>query len=79
MRPLGGGSLVGRTVPQPELAALGCETWPEALLKWALSDERVDVVIPATKVPERARANVRAAAGPLLDPDQRAHVERLAG
>jgi aryl-alcohol dehydrogenase-like predicted oxidoreductase len=79
MRPLGGGSLVGRDVPQPELAALGCESWPEALLKWALSDERVDAVIPATKVPERARANVRAGAGPLLDPDQRAHVERLAG
>jgi diketogulonate reductase-like aldo/keto reductase len=79
MRPLGGGSLVRRDVPQAELAALGCETWAEALLRWALSDERVDVVIPATKVPERTRANVRAGAGPLLDPDRRAHVERLAG
>jgi diketogulonate reductase-like aldo/keto reductase len=79
MRPLGGGSLMRGDVPRAELDALGCETWAEALLKWALSDERVDVVIPATSVPERARANARAGEGPLLDPDQRRHVERLAG
>lgn len=78
MRPLGEGALVRREPPREELAALGVETWAEALLKWALSDERVDVVIPATRRPERARANAAAGAGPWLDPEQRRHVERLA-
>ena len=82
MRPLGEGSLV-RRAPSPEdlepLRELGVETWPQALLKWALSDERVDVVIPATRDPEHARENAVAGAPPWLGPDERRLVERLAG
>jgi aryl-alcohol dehydrogenase-like predicted oxidoreductase len=54
------------------------ETWPQALLKWALSDERVDVVIPATTSPEHARANATAGEPPWLDAEQRLLVERFA-
>ena len=56
---------------------LGVESWGQALLRWALADERIDVVIPATSKPERAAENARAGDA-VLDPDQRAYVERLA-
>ena len=78
MRPLGGGGLVLRSPPAEVLVELGVENWAEALLKWALSDERVDVVIPATKDPERARANARAGSPPWFDDEQRRLVERWA-
>ncbi len=58
MRPLGGGSLVGRMDPAE-------------LLKWTLSDERVHVAIPATSSPEHARANVAAGSAPWLSPERR--------
>jgi diketogulonate reductase-like aldo/keto reductase len=75
MRPLGSGALL-RNAPQvDELTALGVESWPEALLKWALSEERVDVVIPATRRPVRARANAAAGAAPWFDAEQRRLVE----
>jgi diketogulonate reductase-like aldo/keto reductase len=78
MRPLGEGALL-RLAPSPdELAPLGVGSWPEALLRWALSDERVDLVIPATRVPEHARANVAAGSSPWFDAEQRRLVERLA-
>ena len=83
MRPLGGGSgrLPGRQ-PSPRelepLRELGVETWPQALLKWALSDERVDLVIPATRRPERARENAVAGSPPWFGPEERRLVERLA-
>lgn len=78
MRPLGEGALVRRSPPAEVLAELGVETWPQALLKWALSDERVDVVIPATRNPEHARANALAAESPWYDAEQRGLVERFA-
>jgi diketogulonate reductase-like aldo/keto reductase len=78
MRPLGSGALVRRTPPAEALEALGVETWPEALLKWALSDERVDVVIPATRNVEHARANARAGAPPWFGREERRLVETLA-
>ncbi|HSB40064.1 MAG TPA: aldo/keto reductase [Gaiellaceae bacterium] len=82
MRPLGEGSLVRRE-PSPEqldpLAAFGVRTWAQALLKWALSDTRVDVVIPATADPGHARENGAAGEPPWLDEDARKLVERLAG
>lgn len=79
MRPFDEGSLVRREPSREELEPLGVETWTEALLRWALSDERVDVVIPATRRPERAAANARAGSGPWFDEEQRAAVARLAG
>jgi diketogulonate reductase-like aldo/keto reductase len=79
MRPLGGGELVRRRVAPEQLAELGVETWPQALLKWALSDERIDVVIPATSRPERTDENAAAGEPPWFGPEERALVERLAG
>jgi aryl-alcohol dehydrogenase-like predicted oxidoreductase len=78
MRPLGEGWLVRRTPAAETLAALGVETWAEALLKWALSDERVDVVIPATRSPRHAQTNARAGAPPWFGSEERQLVESLA-
>jgi diketogulonate reductase-like aldo/keto reductase len=82
MRPLGGSGEDERRAIQPsaaDLAALGCESWVEALLRWVLADERIDVVIPATSRATRAAWNARAGSGARLGPDQRALVEHLAG
>ncbi|MDP9261411.1 MAG: aldo/keto reductase [Actinomycetota bacterium] len=78
MRPLGEGALVRRSVPQEALAQLGVESWPQALLKWGLSDERVDAVIPATRNPDHVRQNAGAGDPPWFDAEQRRLVERLA-
>jgi len=78
MRPLAEGALVRRTVDPGALRELGVETWAQALLKWALSDERIDLVIPATSRPERTAENAAAGEPPWFDAEQRALVERLA-
>jgi diketogulonate reductase-like aldo/keto reductase len=78
MRPLGQGALVRRSVPAEVLGQLGVESWAQALLKWALSDERVDAVIPATRSPEHVRENAAAGEPPWFDAEQRRLVERLA-
>jgi diketogulonate reductase-like aldo/keto reductase len=81
MRPLGGSGADHRRRIGPsreELAALGVETWAQALLAWALADERIDAVIPATRRPERAAENARAGFLPPLAPEQRALVEGIA-
>ena len=78
MRPLGEGSLLRRSPPAEVLEELGVDTWPQALLKWALSDKRVDVVIPATTRPEHARANAATGEPPWFDAQQRELVERFA-
>ena len=80
MRPLGAGSLVRSEPPEGTLEPLrefGVETWAQALLKWALSHPRVDVVIPATSRPGRAPENAAAGSPPWFGPDERALVERL--
>jgi diketogulonate reductase-like aldo/keto reductase len=81
MRPLGGSGEDRRRrveLTDAQKTELGVESWAEALLKWALGDERIDSVIPATKNAERARENARAGEGPRFTADQRALVERLA-
>ena len=71
MEPFGSGTLLRRP-PRPEqlapCASFGIETWPQALLKWALSDPRVDLVIPATSKPERTPENAAAGEPPWLGP-----------
>jgi len=82
MRPFGEGALVRRSPGAGELAPLrpfGVETWGQALLKWVLSDDRVDVAIPATSRPERPAENAAAGEPPWFGPEERALVERLAG
>jgi diketogulonate reductase-like aldo/keto reductase len=81
MRPLGGSGgdrRRRRELSDAERAALGVETWAQALLKWALADERIDCVIPATSRPEHARGNAAAGEGPRFSGEQRALVERMA-
>jgi diketogulonate reductase-like aldo/keto reductase len=81
MRPLAEGGLMRRLPSERELEPLrefGVETWAQALLKWVLSDERVDVAIPATRNPEHARSNARAGSPPWFGPEERDLVERLA-
>jgi diketogulonate reductase-like aldo/keto reductase len=81
MRPLGEGALVRRAPSERELEPLrefGIETWAQALLKWVLSDERVDCAIPATSRPERTAENAAAGSPPWFGPGERALVEQLA-
>ncbi|MCW2965305.1 MAG: aldo/keto reductase [Actinomycetia bacterium] len=81
MRPLGGSGEDRRRrveLTDEQRSELGVESWAEALLKWALGGERIDSVIPATKSPDRARANARVGEGPRFTSEQRALVERLA-
>ena len=82
MEPFGSGTLLRRPPRPEELAPLrpfGIETWQQALLKWILSDPRVDLAIPATSKPERTAENAAAGEPPWLGPEERALVERLAG
>jgi diketogulonate reductase-like aldo/keto reductase len=84
MRPFGGtGAPLLRPDPGEDalapLAPFGVETWAQALLKWVLSDPRVDVVLPATSRVERAAQNAWAGSPPWLPAAERELVERLAG
>jgi aryl-alcohol dehydrogenase-like predicted oxidoreductase len=81
MRPLGEGRLLGTHVPPESLVPLhpfGVTTWPQALLKWILSDRRCHTVIPATSSPAHMRENAAAGAPPWFDEEQRSYVSRLA-
>ena len=80
MRPLGQGSLV-RSMPSERdlepLAGFGIHTWPQALLKWILSNTRCHVAIPATSKPERMTENAAAGTPPWFDREAREYVVRL--
>jgi aryl-alcohol dehydrogenase-like predicted oxidoreductase len=81
MRPFGEGALLRRSPPPEALRPLerfGVRTWPQALLKWILSDARVHCAIPATSRPERMRENAAAGDPPWLDDGARRLVEELA-
>jgi aryl-alcohol dehydrogenase-like predicted oxidoreductase len=82
MRPLAKGGLLRRVPPPSELAPLvpfGVVTWPQALIKWGLSDPRCHTSIPATSKPGRMTENARARNPPWFGPEERALVARLAG
>ena len=79
MRPFGEGGLLRRPFP-PSLSEAGLGGWPEALLRWCLSDARVTVAIPATATSGHASANAAAgAAGPLDDGVRRLVGESVGG
>jgi aryl-alcohol dehydrogenase-like predicted oxidoreductase len=81
MRPLAKGELLRRP-PSPgalrPLEPFGVRTWPQALLKWILSDPRCDVAIPATSRPGRAAENAAAGSPPWFGSEERDLVVRLA-
>jgi diketogulonate reductase-like aldo/keto reductase len=76
MRPFGEGGLLPAVDPA-RLAETGCAQAAEALLRWTLSDDRVDIVIPATLSITHLTENATAAAKPPLDPDTRQAVAKL--
>jgi diketogulonate reductase-like aldo/keto reductase len=77
MRPLGERELLPGPDPA-RLAPLGVQSWPQALIKWCLSDPRVTAVIPATRNPAHARENGYAGSPPWFGPEERKLVEELA-
>jgi aryl-alcohol dehydrogenase-like predicted oxidoreductase len=82
MRPFAQHGLIGRPPDPGALAPLkefGIETWPQALLKWILSDRRCHVAIPATSSPSHMAEDAAAGDPPWLGPEERDLVTRLAG
>lgn len=82
MRPFGEGGLLHRPPAAEALAPLrpfGVVSWPQALLKWILSDARCHVAIPATASAAHMRDNAAAGEPPWFGPDERAYVAKLAG
>ena len=82
MRPFAEGELLERVPAESglePLRAFGVDMWTQALLKWTLSDGRVDVAIPATRNPLHAAQNALAGDPPWLGPEERRLVERLVG
>ena len=80
MRPLGQGALARMSVGAAELAPLapfGVTSWPQAVLKWILSDPRCHVAIPATAKAAHMRANAAAGDPPWFGPEQRDYVVEL--
>jgi aryl-alcohol dehydrogenase-like predicted oxidoreductase len=81
MRPFAEGALVRKSPNADDLAplsAFGAQTWPQALLKWILSDPRCHVAIPATSKPDRMTENAAAGEPPWFGREERDLVARLA-
>ncbi|HKU16095.1 MAG TPA: aldo/keto reductase [Steroidobacteraceae bacterium] len=56
---------------------IGVTSWAQMFLKFALSNDAVTAVIPATGKPERQSDNLQAGFGPLLDAKQKAELIAL--
>ena len=81
MMPFATGQLLARPPADREIEPLrdfGVHTWPQALLKWALSEPRIHCVIPATSSPSRMSENAAAGSPPWFGSAERALVARLA-
>lgn len=81
MCPLGEGRLVRRPPGPDQLTPLrpfGVTTWGQALIKWGLSDPRVQVSLAATAHLGRLADNAAAGSPPWFGPEERAYVLRLA-
>jgi aryl-alcohol dehydrogenase-like predicted oxidoreductase len=81
MRPFAAGGLLNAPIAADMLAPLrpfGVTTWPQALLKWILSDPRCHTTIPATSKPVHMRDNAAAGAPPWFGDEERTYVARLA-
>ena len=64
--------------PGPErLAELGCGSWPEAIVRWILSDDRVSCVLTATRSREHLAETAAGGSGGWFTPEQREEVARL--
>ncbi|MDR3568290.1 MAG: aldo/keto reductase [Syntrophobacteraceae bacterium] len=82
MRPFGGGNHLRREPTDNDLAPLapfGITTWPQALLKWILSDPRCHTAIPATSNGQHVVENAAAGNPPWFGEEERKYVLRLAG
>lgn len=80
MRPFLEGELLfaqPRDVDLNRLRRFGVRTWPQAVLKWALSDRRVSVVVPATRREQHLRDNAMAGTGPWFGESERGLVTEL--
>ena len=76
-RPFDGGALLDRLQRRalPAVARdLGCGSWAELVLKWALAHPAVTCAIPATTNPQHAEQNLGALHGLLPDARQRAAI-----
>jgi diketogulonate reductase-like aldo/keto reductase len=76
-QPFGGGGLIRQMMqkPLPAWAAeIGCTSWAQILLKFALSHPTVTCVIPGTGRADHARDNVRAGFGAAADAAMRARM-----
>lgn len=60
-------------------AEAGIASWAQMFLKFALSDEAVTAVIPATGKPDRQSDNLKAGFGPLLTAAQKQELIQLVG
>ena len=76
-RPFRRGDLIARFTgkPLPEWAAeIGCASWPQFLLKFAVSHPAVTCAIPATSRVDHMQENMAAASGPMPDAAMRARM-----
>jgi aryl-alcohol dehydrogenase-like predicted oxidoreductase len=82
MTPLGGGRLVSNDGPTVDelapLADFGVHTWPQALMKWVISDERVHCALTATSSADHMRENAAVGQPPWFTGTERLYVRRLA-